>query len=137
MIAKFGTKMKGGNVLSFRIAVASSDGKIIDQHFGKADKFLILEIEDNDFKLIEERENNPICSEDGHTDEKVNKTVNLISDCKAVFTSKIGMGPALALQDKGIEAYEVSMTINEAVENFIKFKNRNANILFKERRRKL
>lgn len=116
--------MEGDDVLSFRIAVTSSDGKKIDEHFGKADKFLILEIENNNFKIVEERKNVPICSENGHTQDKVNKTVNIISDCSAVFTSRIGMGPTLVLQDKGIETYELSMSIGEAVQRYIKFKNR-------------
>jgi nitrogen fixation protein NifX len=113
---------KGDGIVSIRIAAASSDGVIIDQHFGKADKFLIFEIEDNVTKLIEERQNTPICGTNGHAVEKVNDTVTLISDCEAVFVSKIGMGPALALQDKGITVFEVSISINEALESFAKYK---------------
>lgn len=108
--------------MPIRIAVASNDGVTIDQHFGKADKFLIFEIEGNLTKLIEERENTPICGTNGHAEEKVNDTVRLISDCEVVFVSKIGMGPALALQDKGIIAYEVSAPIKKALERFVKYK---------------
>lgn len=113
---------KGDGIVSIRIAATSSDGIIIDQHFGKADKFLIFEIEDNLIKLIEERENTPICGTNGHAEEKVNATVKLIADCEAVFVTKIGMGPALTLQDKGITVYEVSTSINEALERFAKYK---------------
>lgn len=108
--------------MSIRIAAASSDGVIIDKHFGKADKFLIFEIEDNLIELIEKRENTPICGTNGHAQEKVNDTVGLISDCEAVFVSKIGMGPALTLQDKGIAVFEVSISINEALESFARYK---------------
>lgn len=114
--------LKGDDIVSIRIAAASSDGLIIDKHFGKADKFLIFEIEDNLIELIEERENAPICGTNGHAVEKVNDTVNLISDCEAVFVSKIGMGPSLALQDKGISVYEVSAPINETLERFAIYK---------------
>ena len=108
--------------MSVRIAAASSDGITIYQHFGKVDKFLIFEIEGDLIKLIGERDNTPICGANGHAVEKVNDTVNLISDCEAVFVSKIGMGPALALQDKGIAVFEVSIPINEALERFAKYK---------------
>lgn len=40
-------------------------------------------------KLIEERETIPICGINGRAAEKVNDTVKLISDCEAVFVSKI------------------------------------------------
>lgn len=108
--------------MSFKIAVASSDGKIIDEHFGKADRFFIFEIKDNRFELIEERKNIPICGTNGHAEEKVTETVKLISDCEAVFINRIGIGPALALQDKGVNVYEVSITIDEALERFAKYK---------------
>lgn len=111
--------------MSFRIAVASSDGKTIDEHFGKADKFLIFDIKDGKCELIEERENTPICGTNGHTQEKVNETIKLISDCQAVFISRIGIGPELALQDKGINVYEVSIAIDKALELFIKYKKSN------------
>lgn len=41
--------------MSFRIAVASNDGITINEHFGKADKFLIFQFEGTMIELIEER----------------------------------------------------------------------------------
>lgn len=40
--------------MSFKVAVASSDGKYINQHFGWAQQFLIFEIDDNgEYKFLE------------------------------------------------------------------------------------
>ena len=48
--------------MSYLIAVATSDGEIIDTHFGHADSFLILEVdEDGYYEEIEERVVRPAC----------------------------------------------------------------------------
>ena len=41
--------------MSYRIAVASSDGISIDLHFGEADHFLIYEVEGMEYTLMGER----------------------------------------------------------------------------------
>ena len=50
-----------------KIAVASTDGKLVDMHFGDANKFLIFEIEDGEGKFheIREKTNLPL---NNHTD---------------------------------------------------------------------
>ncbi|WP_272942742.1 NifB/NifX family molybdenum-iron cluster-binding protein [Methanobacterium formicicum] len=46
--------------MPIRVAAASSDGKYVNQHFGKADKFLIFDIKDNgEHEFIELRETAP------------------------------------------------------------------------------
>ncbi len=51
-----------------RVAVVSSDGKVINQHFGKAARFLIFEVGDGKTELVESREYTPVCGsgENGH-----------------------------------------------------------------------
>ena len=41
-----------------KIAVASSNGKIIDLHFGDADRFIIFELKDGEGEFSEIREKN-------------------------------------------------------------------------------
>ena len=48
--------------MAIRAAVASSDGKIINKHFGKADYFLIFELRDGEFRYIEKRNTAPCCN---------------------------------------------------------------------------
>ena len=39
--------------MSFRVAVANNDGKYVNQHFGKAEQFLIVEVKDDgEFEFI-------------------------------------------------------------------------------------
>ena len=41
--------------MSLKIAIASSDGKNIDLHFGKAEKFYIYELKEKNFEFVETR----------------------------------------------------------------------------------
>ena len=102
--------------MSFKVAVASSDGKYINQHFGWAQQFLIFEINDEgEYKFLENRKNTPACDVGGHTDEALAESVKLISDCKAVLASQIGHGAANALAAHGIDAYMAPTFIDTAL----------------------
>ncbi|WP_279384159.1 NifB/NifX family molybdenum-iron cluster-binding protein [Geotalea toluenoxydans] len=46
------------------IAVASKDGKEINQHFGHAERFLIYDVAGNEAKLVDEKQVERYCSMD-------------------------------------------------------------------------
>ena len=99
-----------------RVAVASSDGKVINQHFGKATQFLIFELNKYSYKFIELRINQPACaaSEFGsHNESRLEQTMNKISDCSVVLCSRIGTGIKELLQKKGIRAIEAPFPIED------------------------
>jgi len=49
--------------MSIKVAVASNDGKVINQHFGHAQEFLIFDLnDDGTFEFVETRENVPTCN---------------------------------------------------------------------------
>jgi nitrogen fixation protein NifX len=99
-----------------RVAVVSSDGKVINQHFGKAHRFLVFDIEDK-IKFIEERKNMPVCgtAEDGHTDESINNTIFLIKDCNIMLCAKIGGRAEEILKKYGIQSIETPYFICDAL----------------------
>lgn len=113
--------------MTFRVAVASTDGKFINQHFGKADKFLIFDIVGfEEFKFVELRENDPSCGsykDDGKS--TTFDTIKLISDCKAVIVSQIGPGASKKLQNEGITPLIspnfIEEVLNELSQNLDKF----------------
>ncbi|MBP2045245.1 NifB/NifX family molybdenum-iron cluster-binding protein [Methanobacterium aggregans] len=48
--------------ISIRVAVASSDGKYVNQHFGHAGQFLIFDVDrSGNYEFLELRENVPSC----------------------------------------------------------------------------
>ncbi len=107
--------------MSFKVAIASSDGKFIDQHFGQAPHFLIFEIKENqDFEFIEVRENIPPYDDPNLLENHNNalaRSADLISDCKVALASQIGIGAVKTLLSCKIQPYSVS---NLRIENALK-----------------
>jgi len=114
-----------------RIAVASSDGKMVDQHFGKATRFLILDVNDGAIELVEVRKNEPACGSPeygGHDDNTLARAAALIADCEAVLCSRIGIGAQEELRSQGIEPLEIGDFIEAAVQGYVLSRNRRAGL---------
>jgi len=107
--------------MSYKIAVASSDGKVVNQHFGKATQFLIFEMEENTFKFLELLKTTPFCSNAEHEDDKLSGAVEVLVGCRAVVVSQIGSGAAEALRNKGIEPLDVHNFIEDALKKILKY----------------
>ncbi len=113
--------------MTYRVALASSDGIVVNRHFGKSEKFQIYEVNDeHEAKFIEERENTPSCQEFEHSEEALLKAIKVIKDCRVVFVSRIGAGAYDELRRHGIEAFEMAREVNEIIE---KLKKTNINYL--------
>jgi len=88
-----------------KIAICSSDGRNVNEHFGRTETFYIYKFEDNKAVFLEKRKTSKYSP--GEPDHKFDKenfetVVDLIKDCKIVYSSKIGDIPALKLKEKGI-----------------------------------
>ncbi len=105
----------------FLVAAASSDGIVVNRHFGKADRFFIYEVSDEKTELIEVRQTEPVCENGNHDEERLEATADLLSDCNYLIVSKIGNGAANVVTAKGIEPYEIPGIITESIEQLIKF----------------
>ncbi|OHD11356.1 MAG: hypothetical protein A2Y41_02155 [Spirochaetes bacterium GWB1_36_13] len=103
-----------------KIALASSDGKRVDMHFGKADQFLIYELpcccsESCGKKvLIETRAVEPFSDNVKNHDfnqSRFDKVYEAIKDCEKVFVVQIGEMPKAKLEEKGIDTVIYSGSI--------------------------
>lgn len=112
-----------------KIAVASTDGKVVNQHFGKADVFYIIEVETEDreqFELKEVRRVNAFCEGGEHDDDRLDEAIEQIADCGYVLVSRIGYRAANAVESRGIKVFELPGIIRESVEemlNYIEIQN--------------
>ena len=107
---------KRGDFMPLRVAVASSDGKYINQHFGHAQQFLIFDIhDDGNYGFIELRKSPPSCSGGVGNGNARAKTLDLIKDADVVLVSQIGPGAASSLIAHGIQPYMVPTFIEEAL----------------------
>jgi len=105
--------------MTVKVAVASSDGKYVNQHFGRARQFLVFEVRDDGFEFLELRDNVPPCSGQEHNDDLLDKAVNLVADCKAVLISQIGPGAVEALALKGVRSFVLPDFIEDAIKKLI------------------
>lgn len=103
-----------------KVAIATTDGINIDEHFGRAKEFLIYEVdEQGTYKLLEHRENNPQCSSE-HKDHTTDTTSVLFADVNVVLASRIGPGPTRALQGQGVVAFSLTGSIDKALKAYAK-----------------
>lgn len=102
--------------MAIRAAVASTDGKVINCHFGKASKFLIFELSDTGFEYIEIREVEPCCNRGEHKEGAFETAAKKLCDCNIILVSKIGMTAADFLESRGFAVYEAPFPIKECLE---------------------
>ena len=130
--------------MSYKIAVASSDGIQIDETFGSAKRFIIYEVTDGIYRRLEERtfreeetENNDVSAADGCNSPvsckkeggcaggtgggcggagAASAKVELVSDCRCVVCKKIGFHIQKQLERKAISAFDVACQVEEALE---------------------
>ena len=108
--------------MSYKIAVASTDGKVVNQHFGKADQFYIIEVDDESrYKLVELRKLPPVCQGGDHDDDAIQRNVKLLSDCQYVLVSRIGQRAENELEGQGISVYIIPDIIDDALNKLISY----------------
>ena len=91
-----------------RIAVASRDGREIDQHFGHAERFLIYEVRGTDVRQVGEKKIKRYCSYDqdhplrGHI---LRAIADSLSGCRAIVCAQIGPAPQMEMERLGFETF--------------------------------
>lgn len=153
--------------MSYKIAVASSDGKQIDETFGAAGSFIIYEVTDGEYAKLEERVfqteadgasvsvsgMGDDCGNTGNAENgcgdgsgtgngcgtggcgngagggcggagEASAKVELISDCRCVVCKKIGFNIQKQLERKAISAFDVSCSVEEALDKISFYFNR-------------
>lgn len=113
----------------YNIALTSSDGKQVDLHFGHVEFFYIIQVDENTgaWKPVEQRDlPAAVCGAaefnraagggcSGHNDERLNRVIGILSDCRYLLTSRIGRKPHAFLQRAGITALEAPADLSLAV----------------------
>lgn len=110
------------NTGDFVFAIASESGEIIDQHFGKAKRFLIYKYSDGEIKQIDKRPINQYCTgidECNDRSEKFNNILNALKGCDGVISLRIGNEPKKKLQENNIKSFEIYNTLEGAIKKAI------------------
>lgn len=136
--------------MTYKIAIASSDGIYVDTHFGSASSFLIVEVDgDGSYSGKEARivpnpaehiETNSLCSSrkacgnssdctgkkesgcgGGHSEAQIDLRVSLIADCRCLICKKIGSGVERQLERKAITTFQVDNKVEEALKKITEY----------------
>lgn len=112
-----------------KIAFATTDGVHVDEHFGRAGTFAVYEIAMDSYRFIEMRKfaegrDREIEDTKGHGEvheDRVQKKVDRLSDCKIVYLTEIGGPSAARLVRKGMMPIKVKETvgIEESLRNLL------------------
>ena len=104
--------------MNYRVAVASSDGIVVNQHFGHADRFHIAELhpEDGTHRYIETRAVEHACRGHYHEDAAFDRVLEALSDVQAILVAKIGQGASDYLESKGMLVYEAPYLIDPVLD---------------------
>lgn len=108
--------------VEYKIAVASSDGIVVNNHFGRAKDFYIYQMDEQEqIHFLEKRSVTPVCEGGNHDDEKLKTNLERIKDCKYLLVSRIGVGAANIAESFGIESYEIHGMIEESLDQLIRY----------------
>ena len=90
------------------IAVASKDGRNVDQHFGHAERFLIFDVDEAEARLVDEKKVERYCSYDADHPLRAHvlkAIADALAGCRAVVCAQIGQAPQMEMERFGIDAF--------------------------------
>ena len=103
-----------------KIAIATTGGLTVDEHFGHAKFFRVYELTENGHSFIEVRDAVAACQHQlGHDTSRFDKIIELLSDCDAILVQKIGEGAAAYLISRGVRVFEVSGSIEAVLDKLV------------------
>ncbi len=106
----------------YRVGAATSDGIVVNRHFGRANCFQIIDINgEEEPRFVEKRFVTPICGNGNHEEEKLFEQIKGLADCQYLLVGKIGPQAASALEENGIFVYELPGLIEESVKKLLNY----------------
>ena len=90
------------------IAVASKDGKDINQHFGHAERFLIYDVDGSEARLVDEKRVERYCSYDADHPLRshiLKAIAEALAGCRAVVCAQIGQAPQQEMEMLGLDTF--------------------------------
>jgi len=110
----------------YKIAVASSDGIVVNSHFGRAKRFWIFAFKNGKLEHLEAREVVPVCEMGTHDEAVLKENVERLSDCTHILAARVGNGARAIIESYGINVYELPGLIEESVDKMVRYEMVNA-----------
>ena len=113
-----------------KVAFATTNGKAVDEHFGRAGRFAVYELDRDGYRFVEMRTfadgiDESIVASRGQGqlhDDRVQDKVDKLADCKIVYLTEIGGPSAARLVKKGMMPIKVKevVSIEESLNNLLR-----------------
>lgn len=101
------------------VAVATTDGTTINEHFGRASEFSVYEVNaDGTYTQVRRIAVNEKRGVDSH--ESLESTVSILEGVETVLAVQIGPRAIKALQEKGILGFGIRGPIDRALKSYAK-----------------
>ncbi len=97
-----------------RVAIGTSSGEYVDEHFGHARYFEIYEVNRDGFEFIGARKAPASCR--GHCEGGFETVLELLQDCDAIFVVRIGETAAAFLISHGKRVFEADGTVENLLQ---------------------
>ncbi len=102
-----------------KVAVATTDGVTINEHFGRASEFIVYDVnEDGTYTEVKKITAKGVGGEDSH--ESLDDTVKLLEGVETVLAAQIGPKAVKALQIRGIIGFGIGGSVNSALNSYAK-----------------
>jgi len=103
---------------TYKFAVATKTGAVVDLHFGHAQEFFIYDSDGEQVKFVEKREVLKYCNGPGREDDKEDRwesVIKALRDCAAVLALRTGYAPEQRLKENGIDVITTYERVETAV----------------------
>lgn len=105
--------------MTHRIALASSNGKAVDLHFRQAERFEIVDLEEDSYVFVETRHRPRDHKPGRHNTAVFDDIARLLADCEGVFVSQVGAGAARYLNSVGLRVFEAPYPVRGVLEKLL------------------
>jgi len=102
----------------YKVAVATSNGNMVDQHFGHTERFMLYEMEEGKITPAGSVETDPLMSEPMFGDKhrlKLEQMVSALSDIDIVLASEFGDKAEMELMARGVRPYRHDGNVDDAI----------------------
>lgn len=100
-----------------KVAIASTDGVSVNEHFGRAQEFFIYEVnEKGEYELLENRK--VVQQSNDNTGKHGATSAALLTDVEVVLVAQIGPGAEQQLRVQGVIALSVNSSIEKALQAY-------------------
>lgn len=112
--------------MSYKIAVATSDGEKIDLHFGAAEYFYIYNVDEKNISFLEKRSDfkndKKTSADEGECCGEMSGKVEALKDCRVIVASKIGFNAQKMLSKINVSIFDdLDCSVKDALESIAEY----------------